>query len=117
MMAEYLNNQPQGSIIAAAIADAISPNTEITDATFKALEAFGAKSIRQRNFRDSYALIGVKGGDAVENYTTGGAPSAIITRDFQNSTHPQNIMSELMVNECFRPRLQLQSSNPVWRLE
>ncbi len=84
-MTEFLNKQPQGSIIAAGISDAISPNTEISDATFQAFEAFGAKQIRSRNFRDSYALIGVKGGDAVENYAVNGTVAAT-SREFKTST-------------------------------
>lgn len=118
MLSDYLNKLPQGSIIAAAISDAITPNSEISEATFTALAAFGVQKMRQRNFRDSYAVIGVKGGDAVESYATSGAPSALITREFLNGRRPGNlVLQRKSLTFLFRQRLQLQNPISIWRLE
>lgn len=71
--------------MAAAVADALCAPTQILNATYNALATYGATQFKSTGYRYSYAIIGVKGGSAVENYTADGSPSAFLARNFPYS--------------------------------
>ncbi|KPA11161.1 surface layer protein [Candidatus Magnetomorum sp. HK-1] len=58
-MADYIHSLPDGRIILVAVKDEAS--TRINENLYLSLESLGARFCRQIGYRDSYALIGIKG--------------------------------------------------------
>lgn len=102
----FLNSQPTGTIMAAAVSDALCPAAQILNATHNALATYGVTQFKSTGYRYSYAVIGVKGGSAVENYTANGSPSAFLARTFNyNSGCKLTIVFDSPINVIVqRPR-------------
>jgi len=58
-LSTLLNNLPAGRVVAMAIED--EGTTSLTEEARRAIEALGSRLIRQVGFRDSWAMVGVKG--------------------------------------------------------
>lgn len=99
----FLNSQPTGTIIAAAVSNTLCNPSQITNDTHNALSAYGATVFRSTGYRNSYAIIGVKGGSALENYTTNGTPSEFLARNFIYKNNSKISLS--IIFECFLTRL------------
>jgi hypothetical protein len=87
---EFMNSQASGTIMAAAVYDATNFNAAMSSQYFTTMQAWGATGISDRDYRDSYAVIGVKGGTADERWSAAGeGPSEFVTRNFTTSTQSQ----------------------------
>ncbi|MDZ7265044.1 MAG: C25 family cysteine peptidase, partial [candidate division KSB1 bacterium] len=81
-MARYIHDLPLGRIVLVAIKD--EGSAKMTEAAYQALESLGSRLIRNVGMRDSWAMIGKKGGaigSAVEQLTPAGSGKALVQQE------------------------------------
>ncbi len=79
-MADFIEGVPAGDIVALAVADEGSKN--LTERAMKAIESLGSAKIRGIGYRDSFAMIGRKGGmsgSAIEDLKRVGEGAVILS--------------------------------------
>ena len=83
-MAQFLEMVGEGNIVLAAVNDEGASN--MSETAYRALETLGSAMCRQIRFRDSWALIGVKGaetGSVAESYKPSGSGEAVLRDTLQ----------------------------------
>lgn len=92
-MAAFIESIPTGRIVLVAVSD--EGRVNMNEAAWQALESIGSSRIRDLQFRDMWAIIGLKGapiGSVLEQHLPAAPDGAVVLKDTLEIRHPNGFI-------------------------